>query len=213
MQHNRSKSRRNLITLIYLLPALSWITLLLWAAIPHLFFLYEGKAQDTLSLFELMGNTWEQAVNALSNSNSPFNQQLFSYITGGAVLLSWIFMILFGIFSLSCAACALYTFRQAPTSMKANRAKRFLHLVCPNRVCFVLFHLLPILPPLLPYLLTFCFEKYILIDGMKVFYYGPADWILATILMLLTVVSFLSSIPAQSLEHRDLFRLYKSKKD
>ena len=53
------KGRRALIHLFYLLPLLFGVALLIYAAVPHLWFVYDGEAYSTMDLFELQGNAWD----------------------------------------------------------------------------------------------------------------------------------------------------------
>ncbi len=212
MKQLSKSSAKGLISVLYCLPLVAWLILTIYAAIPHLYFLFEGEAQDTLSLFKLLGNTWEQAMNAFEDDSAPLNQLYFSWFTAAAVLISWLSIALYGVFSILCAICSIRAFSQEPTAQKSNRAKAIFHILCPNRVLFVFFQLLLILPTLPPYIVAACFEKYILLDGMKVCYFLVADWILALVLMALITISFLCLLPAQKRVRRDLFRLYKAQK-
>jgi len=58
MSRNQNIAHRALIHLCYLLPAIFGILLLIYAAVPHLWFVYDGNAYSTMNLFELQENAW-----------------------------------------------------------------------------------------------------------------------------------------------------------
>ena len=55
-----SSARQGMIRAVYLSPAIVGTLLLIYSFIPHLFFVYGDAAYNTLSPFELMGNTWTE---------------------------------------------------------------------------------------------------------------------------------------------------------
>ena len=58
MRRYSNPTHRALIHLCYLLPAIFGILLLIYAAVPHLWFVYNGDAYSTMNLFELQENAW-----------------------------------------------------------------------------------------------------------------------------------------------------------
>ena len=54
-----ARAKRVLIHLCYFLPALSGACLLIYAAVPHLWFVYNGEAYSTMNVFQLQSNAWD----------------------------------------------------------------------------------------------------------------------------------------------------------
>lgn len=199
------------IRLAYLMPAISFLLLLIYALIPHLYFIYQDTAFETMSLFTMISNTWRECQSALSASGGSASAVLFSYTMSAATVVFWIALVIHGVFSLSAAACSVYAFSQLPTDRKANRAKKLLHLICPNRVLFVMGMLLPLLYSAFPYVLRYCYREQMVMDISVYSTTRIADLALAAVLVLLGVGLFLATLSLQSREHLDLFRLYKQK--
>ena len=59
MRRYSNPAHRALIHLCYFLPAIFGILLLVYAAVPHLWFVYNGDAYSTMNLFELQDNAWD----------------------------------------------------------------------------------------------------------------------------------------------------------
>ncbi len=204
--------KRIFIRLTYLLPLITSVILWVHIFIPHLFFTYQGEAYETMSLTRLMSNAWTQCRGILSGGADAeaYEATLFSYLMTAAVIVAWASLVIHAVVSLLAAITSLRAFSNAPTSKEANVAKRVLHLICPNRVCFVICNLLPIFPAILPYLLSGAYKTYLFMD-MKVFSIGPSELWLMIPLVLLCEILFLSLLPAQRDTHLDMFRLYKKK--
>lgn len=204
---------KRLIRLVYLLPAILGVLLLLFALIPHIYFVYEDAAHENQSLFSLLGNTWDECRAMLQNEAATQYAQyniFFSYIMLAVVILVWIFAILYAAYAILTAIFSIRAFSVSPTDRIANRSKRWLHLLCPNRFCYVLFGLLPLLQGFFPAILAHCYRTRLGLD-MRVYYLGIHDPIVTTVLVVLTQAAFLASLRIQSREHMDLFRLYKKK--
>ena len=208
-----SPARRAWIRIAYLLPALVALLLLIYACIPHLFFLFEGEAHETLNLFTLMSNTWDEGRALIKGAtDGSGNALMFSYIMTCGVIVSWVAIVLYTLVTGPAAVCSCYAFSKEPTSRESNLAKRWLRFFCPNRILFVLTNLLPIFPSLFPYLLLANYRAYWNYD-IKLFYIGPPAWVLVVLLLLLGILPFLLLLPAQASEHLDMFRLYKAKSE
>ncbi|MBR2722546.1 MAG: hypothetical protein IKB75_07230 [Clostridia bacterium] len=213
MKKPQNSTVKALIHIAYWLPLVTFLTLLIYAAIPHLYLVVENKPLGTISYFQLLINTWEQAFTAFGASDTPVNQSFFSYITLGYALLSWACIAFYGVFSILCAVCTTRAFAADPTSQESNRAKAIFRILCPNRICFFLFQILPILQTLLPTVLVLCFEEFTPLMGkIHIHYLLLPDWLLAVIAILVTVTFFCALLPSQNSLHRDMFRLYKAKK-
>ncbi len=198
------------IRISHLLPVFTGLILLIYACIPHLYFFYQGDAHETLSLFELMGNTWTQCQKMIGSSTDDLGVLTFSYLLSAVIALSWIFIIWQLLTAITIAITSAYAFSKEPTQKESNIAKRWLHLVCPNRFCYVLYQLPLLLPAAFPHLLAHCYKTYLLIE-VEARFLGPADIIMSSILVGLTVLSALCLIPIQRRLHLNMFRLYKAK--
>ena len=203
------KGRRALIHLCYFLPALFGIALLIYAAVPHLWFVYDGEAYSTMNLFELQSNAWdfyEQIKSgAIENSGAVvWFEQLLPIVS----VLFWLLPIVYTFVVLLITICSIVAFSFEPTTRIANRTKRILHLVCPNRITYLLFPLLPLFSSLFPQLLLWLYRW----QGMSIRLYTffLADWILVLIFAVINAVVFILLLPLQSEARMDMFRIYKS---
>ena len=209
MSHMSVKGRRALIHLCYFLPALFGIVLLIYAAVPHLWFVYDGEAHSTMDLFELQGNAWDFYKDIKSGAvESTAVVTWFEQLLPVVSALFWILPILYGFVALLITVCSIVAFSFEPTTRIANRTKRILHLVCPNRVTYLLFPFLPLFSSLFPQLLLWLYR----LQGMSIRFYTffLADWILVLIFAFLNAAAFILSLPLQSKAHMDMFRIYKS---
>ncbi len=200
---------RWLIYTAYLLPMGAFLLQLVWGFIPHLYFVYKDQAHKTLSLYGLMSNTFSECREGLSSQGAEVTA--FSYTMLALIILAWALFLLYGVFAVLCAVMSVRAFRNAPTSRESNRAKRWLHLLCPGRVMYVVFCLFPLLISFIPPILSYLYDKQLWMK-MKVFYLGPGDYILSLFLAVLSIGGFLATLQLQSRERMDMFRLYKSKK-
>jgi len=209
-----SKVARPLTVAVYLLPLLVGIFLLIWAVLPHMFyFLPPDDPRESLSLFDIMGDTWDTCGVLLNGNTTPENMY-FPYIMGFCVILSWISIILYAVAALPAAICSVVAFCYPPTARNANLAKRWLQIFCPNRCTYVIFQLLPIFPALFPIVLTACLRSMFPGGEKLVLLYEAVipDWVLVGALVLFQTVAFLLLIPSQKKERMDMFTIYKSKK-
>ena len=85
-----SSARRGLIHFAYLLPVFSGMLLLIYALIPHLFFVYGEAIYNTQSPFELMQNTWKECQALLNGAEASAGAVMFSFTMSAMVILSWI---------------------------------------------------------------------------------------------------------------------------
>lgn len=208
---NRSV-KRFLCHFAYLLPAIVGLTLLIWACLPHVFFVNAGEAHETLSLFDLMGNTWEYGSTVLDGtSENAAPAAYFSYIMNAYVILSWIAIVLFGFNAIVTAVTALPTLWKSPTDPETNRAKLWLRFFCFNRGWIAFTLLLPIIPALFPCVLVYM-QQDIFVADISAHYFGPTAWIVVCVLCVLQFGLFVGTKRLQAEEHMDMFRLYKAKK-
>lgn len=209
MKRYSNPAHRALIQLCYLLPAIFGILLLVYAAVPHLWFVYNGDAYSTMNLFELQNNAWEfyeQIKTGAIESTAAvvWFEQLLPIVSA----LFWILPIVYALVAVMITVCSIVAFSFEPTSRLANRTKRILQLVCPNRVTYLLVPLLPLFSSLFPQLLLWLYRW----QGMNIRLYTffLADWILVLIFAALNAVAFILLLPMQNEEHLDMFRIYKS---
>ena len=202
-------THRALIHLCYLLPAIFGILLFVYAAIPHLWFVYNGEAYSTMNLFELQENAWEfyeqVQVGAIeSNEAVVWFEQLLPIVSA----LFWILPIVYALVVAMITVCSIVAFSFEPTTRIANRTKRILHLICPNRATYLLMPLLPLFSALFPQLMLWLYQW----QGMNIRLYNffLADWILVLIFAVINAVVFILLLPMQNEAHLDMFRIYKS---
>lgn len=209
MKRYSNPAHRALIHLCYLLPALFGISLLIYAAVPHLWFVYEGEAYSTMNLFDLQRNAWDfyEKIEAGAVEHSAvvvWFEELLPIVSA----LFWILPIVYALVASMITVCSIVAFSFEPTSRTANRTKRILQLVCPNRVTYLLMPLLPLFSALFPQLMLWLYRW----QGMNIRLYTffVADWILVLIFAVLNALVFILLLPMQSEEHLDMFRIYKS---
>ena len=209
MKHHSNPTHRALIHVCYLLPAIFGILLLIYAAIPHLWFVYNGDAYSTMNLFELQENAWDfykqiQSGAIESSSAVTWFEQLLPIVSA----LFWILPILYALLATAVTVCSLVAFSFEPTSRIANRTKRVLQLMLPNRVTYLLLPLLPLFSAIFPQLILLLYRM----QGLKIslYTYFVADWILVLIFAVVNALVFFLLLPMQSEEHLDMFRIYKS---
>jgi len=213
MKPQPSSLARVLIRLTYLLPALFGLVMLIVFFVPHVFFTFNGKIQPTLSPFELMRNTWESTFPMLSASATGSSTVYFFSLTMVIVtVLSWICVLAYALMAIASAICSTVAFSHAPTDRLTNRAKRWMHFFCPNRILYVITHLLLLLPASFPYLLEH-FYRTQLGYNVKAFFLGASDPILVAVLVLIAITAFLALLPAQAREQTDMYRFFKSTKE
>ncbi len=203
---------RPLIRLSYLLPAITGSVMLIWAIVPHMFFLFNGTPfENDHSLFSLMGNTWNECVAAMSGSaEASANALYFSYSMIAVTALSWIAIVGYAATAISSAICSCMAFAYPPTAKEANRAKRYLRFLCPNRILYVLSNLALLFPAFFPQILVSLYHSLFNYD-MEVYYYAAPAWLIVLLCLLFNIAAFLLSLPDQARTHMDMFRLYKAK--
>lgn len=194
---------------IFLLPLISFVIFCIYAAIPHVWFVYDGKAQPTMSLFSLQANAWESAE-IMRNNTDAASVNLTSAITLLSILF-WVFLGLVGLYALLTAVCSLVAFSQPPTSRLSNRSKRVLGLLCPNRITYLILPVFLIIPALFPQMMEL---SYLTAAGIEMHAHAfPCyDFVTALIAIALTVIPYLATLPWQSEERLDLFRIYRASK-
>lgn len=202
---------RLLIRLSHWLPLFNGVALLVYALIPHLWFVYEGEAYTTLSLFQLTENAWLECREIRQNvAKYSGAQRLFAQEMTAVTVLFWVLLVLYLILAIATAAGAGYAFSKQPTDRSSNRAKRIVSLFCPNRVCYVLFQLLPLFCTAFPYFLVGLRSQ--TDEIFTVHYELISDFLLAGILIFCSILLYLLLLPQQKKQQLDLFTVYPSQK-
>ncbi len=212
-------NRKNaaLTRLTYLLPFLLSLLFLTSACLPHLFYQYniEGAQElsGDLSLFELLGNTFDKCFGFLTGSSEGTSAEFyFSVVMMTFWTLSWISVVLYALFSLSTALMCVAVWMPSPTpSKQLNTLKKCYRMLVPNRGFYVFYQILPLIPSAFPYLLQLFYRTMLGIDA-TVYYYGFPTPILAALLCAASIICFFVTRRAQDLTKMDLFRLYRSEK-
>ena len=207
------QTRRVLIRLSYWMPAITLLCTVGYALIPHLYFLFEGRAHETVSVFDLIVNTARECRTMLGGNveGSP-SAVYFAAIMYACVILSWISLILYAPYAVASAVCSTVAFAYPPTDPRANRAKRWMQFLCPNRTLFVLAQLLPLVICAFPTVLLAQYRNLLWYE-MSLHTLGPSDLVIGGVTVAIGIALALLTLPMQSSEHMDLYRLYKAKKD
>ena len=200
-----------LIRLAYLMPIVCGVILLFLAAVPHLFYQAGNDVYATLSLFQLLDNTYTEGVKFLTGTAKGTTVDFYFYLVMLSFFaLSLLCMILYGFFAIFTAVMTGYVWTpHAVPTVRGNNLKRAYRIAVPNRGFFTFFQLLPIVPSVYPYFLQI-FSKRILGMEMKVFYYGIPDVIVVAVLAAASVTLFFVTLSAQKENKMDLFRIYKT---
>ena len=209
MKRYVNPTHRALIHLCYFLPAIFGIVLVIYASVPHLWFVYNGEAYSTMNLFELQENAcdfYKQVQSGAIESNAAVKwfEQLLPVVSA----LFWVLPIVYALITLLVTICSIVALSFDPTTRISNRTKRILHLVCPNRVTYLLMPLLPLFSSLFPQLMLWLYRW----QGMNIRLYNffLADWILVLLFAVINAVVFILLLPVQNEAHLDMFRIYKS---
>ena len=211
MSELNASTQRKLIRVVYLPPALTGLLMLIYACVPHLYFVYNGQAHDTLSPLQLLQNTWQSCRTMLENATDGSSAALyFSYAMSFFVILTWLLILLYAVMAIASLLCSCVAFSCPPTDRQANQAKRWLQFFCPNRGLYVVTNLLPILTALFPYVLLY-FYRVSLAHVMRVHYFGPPDILLAVLCSAANIAAFLCLRKAQEQQQMDMYQLYKEK--
>ncbi len=203
-------ARRILIRLAYLSPVVCGALLFVYACIPHLFFVWNGAAHDTLSPLALVSRTWTECRALGDAAVASGGAVIFSFVMTVAVVVFWICLVLYALYAVAACVCSIRAFALSPTDAQANRAKRWMQFFCPNRPLFVLTGLLPIMCAAFPHILLACYRSYLFYD-VSLGFIGIPDLILAVILCLSSLALYFLTLRTQAEEHMDMFRLYKAK--
>lgn len=204
-----SRFHRFAVRLSYCLPLILAVLFLISSLVPHLFFLYGAEAQETLSLFELMGNAVRTSHKFLSGEAEGDPATLaFSRAVMFYFVVSVLGLVIYGITALLETCFSSYALSLPPTHDAANQAKRWFRFLCPNRILLQLSHLLLLFPLLFPQVLQYLYRQYLAIDAQPN-YLGLHDlWVFGLLLLLEGVLLF-ATIPWQKAAHMDMYQLYR----
>ena len=208
MKHS-SPARRVLLRTVYLLPLLLFLTFCIYASLPHLWFVYDRQAYDTMSLFDLQGNTWEACAGYRNSGEAALVN--FGNVMAAASILFWVALVVFGVFAVLVAVCSLSAFALPPASPLSNRIKRISGLIAPNRLSYLILSVLPLLPAFFPQVLALASRSFLGVST-RAHAHPLHAWVLMLILILVNLAAFLLTLPWQSEERLDLFRIYRSSK-
>ena len=202
-----------LVRLSSLMPVIGGVILLFLALIPHLFYQAGSDVYTTLSLFELMDNTYQSCMGFFNGSTAGTTADLYFHFVMFAVwAVSLLCIVFYGLFVLATALMVSFVWTPHPQPHPTvNQLKRAYRILVPNRGFYVFFHVLPVLPSVYPYLLQL-FSRTMLGQEMHAHYYGIPDFIIVILLSAASVTLFFVTLSAQRENKMDLFRIYKVEK-
>ena len=212
MRNISARAQVRLVRLAYLMPMISGLIYLALACIPHLFYQSGADALDTLSLLQLLQNTYRDCIGFLRGvSDGSVAAFYFSAVMMIFWVLSLLFVALYALFAAATAVlCGLILWTPGTVPQPwMNKVKRCYRMLVPNRVFFVIWSLLPLLPACFPYILQGFFRS-ILGESATVHYFGLPDPVYVALLAAAGIALFLLTLPAQKTFRMDLFRLYKT---
>ena len=208
---SRSQNRPWMIRLAYSMPLINGIVFLILGFIPHLFYISGNNNPPTLSPFGLLGIIRESGVDYVTGRTAGSTVDFYFYTAMLALwALSALCIAFYAILVVSTTAMlpSVWSPQNHPT-VQGNKLKRIYRIAVPNRVFFVFYQLLPIVPTIFPYLFQLLCKR-MLGQTMKVYYYGIPDWIVVMLLTAASVSLFLTSLRSQKSNKMDLFRIYKT---
>ena len=190
---------------VYFLPLIVGVILLIWALVPHLFFVYGSDAKETMSVFEVMKNTWSQCRQTMKGGekNSP-TAFYFSWIMVVLVALSWVALISNVVLAICSAVCAGMVLSKPVDDPSIKGVVRWMRFLCFNPTVYALTCFSAYLPFLIPPVLNWFYQHWFLYE-MKLHYFGPPSWVVAVVLALVSSVTFLATRRLQREEKMDLF--------
>lgn len=199
--------------LCYLMPALCGLIALVLACTPRFFYQSGGEAFDTMSLLQLMDNTYQNCVTFLRGSaNGSVSALYFSYIMMIFWALAWLCTVFYGVFAFATLLCSITVWTpNTPGSPAINTLKRCYRMLVPNRVFYVIWCFLPILPSFFPFILQ-AFYQSVLKETAIAHYFGIPDQITVLLLCASSAAFFLLTRSSQRDLRMDLFRLYKAER-
>lgn len=207
---SQSYKRVWLVRLAYMMPLLSAVILLILAATPCFFFQSRGEAFESMSLLGVMTNTYENCKGFLDGTaNGSTSALYFSYVMTAILFVTVAVMALYAVFVLFTALLLPFAWTpNAPGHPTVNKLKRAYRMLVPNRGCYVVCNLLPLLPSCFPYFLELFYNK-LLGDPATLHYLFLPNPIITAVLCALSVTLFLATLTAQRENRMDLFRVYK----
>ena len=202
-----ANKRRFWIGAVYFLPLILGLILLIWALVPHVFFIYGNDAKDTMSVFEIMGNTWSQCRQTIKTvGKNSATAIYFSYAMLATVALSWLAVIGNVIVAVCSAICAGVAFSNPAAEPSARAASRWMRFFCFNPVIYTLTCCFACIPFFVPLLLEWFYRNWFVYE-MTLHYFGPPSWLVALVLALTSGVTFAATRRLQREERMDLFAI------
>ncbi len=204
------------IRLAYLLPLILGVLFLVVACLPHFFFSYQLESTPELSrdmsLFDLLDNAFATCSPFLgSDAKGAPSDLYFAYTILAFWVLFWISVILYAVFAVFTALLGVLMWTPTTEGSKPlNTTKRVYRILVPNRVFYVIFCLLPLLPACFPYIVQLFYRSILSLEASVTYYVMPMP-IPVLLLCALSVISFLLTKRAQRDWKMDAFRLYKTK--
>lgn len=182
-----------MIYLRYIFPLISDLMLIIVAFIPCFRYSLDSEKHEPISLFELLGNAWNDSRKYLfSAQTTQSGEGVIFYRTVFAtmliLLLLFIISMAIKIFSLS---AAYPLFRGGMLSESEDKRKRIYVTFIPNRAILLILELLSLPILLFPNLLVRYYRRLLLylvtIDGYSIIplIFGIALWVVSVILTIL----------------------------
>ena len=188
MKYKKSRTPR-LPLLRYLFPVFSHLLLFFWMLIPSVRFqVGTEQPRQSLSVWDLLQNTWQVCRDYLFSSTSEKNAYNDMFSTVALVLLA-VFALLFllgvaaSVWSLLAAADAM---RGKDNGTAPGKIRRMLVAILPNRVLLLTLQAMVIPLSAFPHLLPLLYERYLLLPTYLTYVFFPPV-ILAVLLWLVTL--------------------------
>ena len=197
--------RRFWIGAVYFLPLAFGMVLFIWALVPHLFFIYGDDAKETMSLLELMRNTWTQCRQTLKSVGKNSSTAIyFSWAMLAMVAFSWLTVIGNAVVSICSAVCAGVAFSKPADDPTVRCVGRWMRFFCFNPVIYTLTCCAACVPFFVPLLLEWFYRNWFVYE-MSLNYFGPPSWVVAVVLALGSGVTFAATRRLQREMEMDLF--------
>ncbi len=194
----------------YLFPALSLLVQLILWSVPRLFFISEGKAMDTQSLFGFLERTLETCTATLTASNQSAETLSVARTMQILTILGIVFAVVYALFAIASAALWMLSSALSPDAPLSRAARRGYRFFCANSIVYAVYCFLPVLAASTPFWMLDFYKNTFWMD-VSLHFYGPSELLLSCLLAVIPAILMPLTVKDQRRRACGLF--YRSKKD
>jgi len=210
------KQQQALVRTAHLLPSLTALILLIFAALPHFFYQSGVGTSSTMGVFQILNISFDESLTYFGTTMIESTVADFYFYVWLIVfcVLSWACVFFYAVYAVIHTVVSIFVVWSPdlhPTQ-GSNLIKRIYRVIVPNRGFYAFYNLLPLLPSFFPLILQTLYRR-ILMEKVTTYYFGipvPVDSIVAILLCGASIALFFVSLKAQKRCRMDLFRIYKA---